>query len=224
MLKNVTENWILVIGFITLCGFLYQIAYWSQFNLNGISYINLTDVIKGAVQPFTENLLIFAISLLALFVTEYFKSEERSFTDFLIIFCVQIVVAILSHYYLNYILPYSFIISLVIEILIFKYANLPEYLTNKAYKKWFLFVLIYLPLLSYFSGVENAQTIKLNKNYSYIICSESLNKYVKKYSRLKYLGSTDKEHIFSSLNNKSLFMFKIEKVDTLILYYQKQYE
>ena len=46
--KNIT---IFAIPYLTLCAVLYHIAYWDTFNLNGLSYISVSDIIKSSVYP-----------------------------------------------------------------------------------------------------------------------------------------------------------------------------
>lgn len=40
-----------LIPYLTICGALYNIAYWDIFNLDGLSLISITDVIKSSVYP-----------------------------------------------------------------------------------------------------------------------------------------------------------------------------
>ena len=40
-----------LIPYLTLCGALYHLTYWDTFNLNGLEFISLSDIIKSSVFP-----------------------------------------------------------------------------------------------------------------------------------------------------------------------------
>ncbi len=47
-----------ILGYITVCGALWHIGYWSTFDFNYLSYVSFSDLFKSAVQPFLSNLFI----------------------------------------------------------------------------------------------------------------------------------------------------------------------
>jgi hypothetical protein len=53
---NSKNYWIIIIPYITICCGLYHLCYWNCFDLNGLSFISLSDIVKSAIQP-----LMFAI-------------------------------------------------------------------------------------------------------------------------------------------------------------------
>lgn len=68
---------ILLIPYFTVCSGLYHVAFWDTFNLNGLAYIGISDLIKSFIYPFlTFGLTIFIgiiiVSLLTA-LTKYFQ-------------------------------------------------------------------------------------------------------------------------------------------------------
>jgi len=53
---------LVLIPYLTICSVLYHIAFWDTFNLNGLLYISISDILKSAAQPIG---LVFISSVLS---------------------------------------------------------------------------------------------------------------------------------------------------------------
>ena len=72
-MKDIKVSALLVVPYLTICGVLYHVAYWSRFNLNGLSFINASDIVKSATIPILPRLLIYAICLIVLRIIGFYR-------------------------------------------------------------------------------------------------------------------------------------------------------
>jgi hypothetical protein len=54
----------LIIGYITTCGILWHIGYWSTFDFNYLEYANLSDLFKVTLYPFLSTIWVLLATLL----------------------------------------------------------------------------------------------------------------------------------------------------------------
>ena len=57
-MKELTNFSLLLIPYLTICGALYHISYWQIFDLNGLAFINVIDIIKSSVYPILSILFL----------------------------------------------------------------------------------------------------------------------------------------------------------------------
>ena len=226
--KNIT---IYLIPYLTLCAVLFHIAYWDTFNLNGLSYISVSDIIKSSIYPL---LSISIFPLLAIFISGYLSSDKEEF----IVNAPQEKTTILKIVLIGVIFIIWFILLALLDFLTLEYkwlvwpilAGLPlngvlyysqsiHYSqTNNRYKSAFINLLIYLPFVFYASGKIESGKIQNNIEYKYSIRihTDTANNAIT-VDTIKFLGTTEKNIIFTDLKNESIFLIKSDIIDTLIL-------
>ena len=226
--KNIT---IFAIPYLTLCAVLYHIAYWDTFNLNGLSYISVSDIIKSSVYPI---LSISIFPFIGLFIGSYLGSDldntplDESYekTDLFKVFIIVVlfIVWVFSMHLLDYLpseykwLIWPIVAGFPLNVILY-YSKLQFFVpTRNRYRNAFINLLTYLPFIFFGSGKIESEKIQNNIEYKYStnISADTTNNAIR-VDTIKYLGTTEKNIIFTNLKNETIFLIKSDNIDTLIL-------
>lgn len=219
----------IVIPYLLICCSLYHLTYWSVFDINGLSLISVSNLVKSAVQPI---LISFIGTTIALFlVHKFFNKKLDSFTaeaptpsgkeGWVLLGKVIGSLAI-----------FSFVVWLLIlwnpygkwQIILFMLGNLfyifikEDVIFSAEFKPHFqksflLMFMIYFPCFSIGAALEDADKIQDNKHYLYTVSKTFTN--TLSPDTLKLLGTTDEYFIFLSLDNKKRVFIKSDTINLL---------
>jgi len=219
-----------ILPFITICGALYHISFWNTYNMNGLSLISISDIIKAAVYPiFGSICIIIYQAIMFNYIVPTFGKDKPYRKG-------------ISNLSLTILYFSLFIISLII-ILIFKLNNvkciffygfityffLSVYLSNNNYfksifdtenfRRFFIDILVAVPLICFLGGKYNSQLIYQNIQYKYIISSDiGKNNTLKTTSdTLKLVGIVENFLVFSPLDNSTLIFTNKSEIKNLVL-------
>ena len=226
--KNIT---IFAIPYLTLCAVLFHIAYWDTFNLNGLSYISVSDIIKSAVYPILSTSIF---TFIGLFIGSYLASDKDDIAPnepyektgwvkalFIVItfiswmFCLHLLDYLPSEYKW---LTWPILAGLPLNAILYYSKLLNFFQTTNRYRDAFINLLTYLPFIFFASGKIESEKIQNNIEYKYSTrISPATNNNAIKVDTIKYLGMTEKNIIFTDLKNESIFLIKSDNIDTLIL-------
>lgn len=229
MLKKIT-NPLILIPFLTICSASYHMSYWSEFGLNGLSFISLADIIKSAAQPMSVWVMVILVSN---FVAYFFcyvalergnirvkslkaKSFEMSvwYLPFLLLWLI--VITVIPMYFSHPLrwIPFSFIASFPIVSVLVLNGFLADDISDFLVRTYTVMILVLLPILSYSMGKIDAGFIERNIKYQYTI-GNGLDK-SSEPDTLKLLGFTTDNVIFSTLENDQIYILE-RSIDTLML-------
>ncbi len=234
----------IIIPFFIMNGFLYHLAYWGDFGLNGLSYISFSDVLKSSIYPIVStsflNFLLLLITLSFGFVMARKRVKKGTFSNnpreelmsdpnlslqtkkdminarqigFMIGWLIMLFSLVLNYSKTGSLIYIPLVIATIGPLSMVYSQLVCLYIPNILLRLLILFFVPYLPLTSLFSGIQNADDIKNNISYDYII---NLTK--QKADTLKLLGITEKYFIFSDFKNTQIMMIKADKIDTLIIH------
>lgn len=230
-MKELTNFSLLLIPYLTICGALYHISYWQIFDLNGLAFINVIDIIKSSVYPILSILFLTICSnIFFLFVDPFgfylFDSEGANTkvgkllnTNVGIKLSIFIWLTLLSSFFvfdLNTGRWYVFgtLASVPPAIILHNSEILSGFAKNLKIRFLIFQILVYLPVFAFATGKYESETIFRNGKYKYI---EKLSKNKSKVDTLKVLGMTDKYIVLSNLKNSEIIFLKSDKIDTLIV-------
>jgi hypothetical protein len=231
-LKN-TSLW--AIPFFTICGGIYHLAYWDTFDINGLAYIDLSEIIKVFIYPFVSAIIMFTIGIIIgkfIMPSTFFPNGNGSNTKVGKVlnskWCIQLLIfiwAIVIYVLYNGIsihrwIVWGYIVGYVPWLYLNKTGFLHDYFKNERIRISFLIVLIYLPIYSFSTGKYNSELIKKNLKYEYITELKT-NSDVGRVDSLKLLGYTGKFYIISNLNNDNLLIIESSKIEYIKLRQKK---
>ena len=222
---------LLLIPYLTITGALYHISYWQTFDLNGLEFISITDIIKSSVYPILSTLFLIICGNIFFLFTDPFgfyasdgegantkvgKFVNTSLGIKLSLFIWIIFLSLFFIFDLNTGRWYMFGTFASVPPAIILYNSDILIGTVKSLKLRYLMfqILVYLPVFAYATGKYEGETIFRNSKYKYI---EKLSKNKLKVDTLKFLGNTDKYFILSNLKNSEIIYLKSDKIDTLIV-------
>lgn len=235
-LKDIKNIPLLLIPYLTVCGALYHISYWDRFGLNGLSLISITEIIKSSIYPIFTILIavIYNLTIQNLILpTNIFKSQNTekkriTNTNLLLIYLCLGLIQVLIFYFLNYKKPDKFLfIGLLNGIFISVFLINNEFLTNQfsteRIRRLAIDLIVFIPVVAFYSGKYKAEIIYQNLEYKYIISGNknpkiNLNSVSEK---LKFIGNTEKHFVFTDLKNSKIIFFKSDNINELILYDKK---
>ena len=235
-MKDIKNLPLVFIPYLTICGGLFQIAFWDTFNINGLSFISLTDIIKSSIYPIIWSGFIFLFTT----VVFYFDNQKRFET--LDINTVQtkslktmaiIFITALTIYFVLFFLtnlkkdPYRFLVfgfniaSFIAAIFISKRIFI-KYFTSYLTYLIFIDIIIFLPIFSFYIGQYESYQIKDNFKYKYAINKKTdpTNNLIVN-DTIKFIGNTEKNIVFTDLKNERILFIKNENIDTLVLFDKK---
>ncbi|MES2131102.1 MAG: hypothetical protein V4506_02065 [Bacteroidota bacterium] len=210
-----------IVPYAFLCAGLYQISFWSTFNINIFSFLDISDIIKSFIYPFFYSCSIFLV-INFVQIEDYFdwqpyerdKSKPRTlFKRFLYAFLragyfglfsliafsndskfKSVYIALLSIPFLHYFLS--------------EYLIKDESLINKKYKFLIITLIVILPASSFVFGKLNSIQIHDNYRFNYTVD-------VIKDKPLKFLGKASNHYIFATVDNEDKYFYEISDINGL---------
>jgi hypothetical protein len=233
-MKKSGEILLSLIPYLTLCAGLYQLTYWAGFEINGLSFISATEVLKSAIYPIVITFVFVIIGIVAgesifnfdkelLGRGEGRKTKVGKALNSRIGISIVLILWIGSLYYLynngntlRWII-WAFLFSSVPTTALDRIGLWVDSFDNSTVRLWVIRLLIYIPVFSFSSAKINSEYIRKNIKYDYVLVTD-LKKYIKDLPKtdndtLKFIGLTDKYLCFVTMDNRDKFFFKNDKVD-----------
>ncbi|HXD92326.1 MAG TPA: hypothetical protein VNX01_03895 [Bacteroidia bacterium] len=202
-LKNLS---FIILPYIIICGGIYHMAFWSTFNLNGLSFISATEVVKSAAYPILSIFFALIIQIAVINFLIPFRSRggeiivmKRSNIKIIIIFLALFITGALIFYCMKwlkdpstYILVAGFIF-LFVSAFVANNDFLADQFENENLRRFVIDLIIIMPIISWFGGLYQSSVIYQNRTYTYttqhnknVTTNLTMNS-----DTLKFLGNTD---------------------------------
>lgn len=227
------------IPYFTICGGIYHLAFWSTFDINGLAYLGLQDIIKSFIYPFIS---IFIFSFFGLLFSEVFMNPDKILppggganTKFGQKLNSEIGITISLFIWFNIVLLLYFwdniykwfllvvIIGLLPFIIIIRHQLLDNFIQNYRVRKFFSMLLVFIPLFSFATGKYNSQIIHRNIEYKYTISHKlTPNSNTTQVDTLKFIGNAGNQVFLTDFSNSTIYMLRADNIDTLILKQHKR--
>jgi len=220
----------IIIPYLTACGALYHISYWNTFNINGLSLISVSDILKSTVQPVGWVLFILIYNAIMLnFIRPPFgdNNKERKgisnkalFISHLTLLIVCIIVGIIFR---DFLIEGIFFLGIIIWSFISLYLTnndyFKSYFESERMRQFCIEVLVAIPLIGSFGGTYRSRLIYENLEYKYILRNIYEKNVTLKTSldTLKFVGITEDFFIFTPLNNSELIFLNKGSINEMVL-------
>jgi hypothetical protein len=233
-MKNLKSVSIFLIPYFTFCSAIYHVAYWDTFNLNGLAYIGISDLIKSFIYPFiTFGLTIFIgiiYSEFAYGIDKVFPSgggrqtttgkKLNSKIGIAIALTIWILLVILSYKQMTSStwFIFGFLISIVPAVLLDRLGLFKDTFSSDTIRHHVIRLLIYIPAFSFAAGKYHSSLIQQNVKFKYAITQKlAPNSNLITFDTLKFIGNADEQYFFTDLKNSTTYILRSDKIDTLIL-------
>ncbi len=225
------KNVILILAsYLTVCGVFYQLIFWSFFDINGLSFFSISNIITTSLYPITKQTWIFVIAVAFMFLylwrfgytpiqndintfhADSVKKTKTSFIDKVAVGSLLFGILIIIFSLITEDWMFLKISSLCFAqgtILLFNLRLFKDKLVDNSVQMILLFFL----LSSAAQAIEDAKQIIENKQYNFI-----LKEFDNRRDTLKYLGNNENSFYFTPTDNSRIIVFKS---DTLTLYFYK---
>lgn len=220
-----------------MCGALYHLTFWDTFNINGLAFLSLSDIIKSSFYPVFTILFAVAYNLTIQNLILPSNAEPKpnaplrkgiSNMALLISYFIAMCLVALILYFTNYKSPDKLMWFGLLN------AIFPSaYLTNNGFlkgqflseraRRLAIDLIVFIPVVSYYTGKYKSELIYQNSQYKYSINTNIDSTIIRNTSpdTLKFIGNTEKHFVFTDLNNAKVFFIKSDNIDTLVLYDKK---
>lgn len=233
-MKNLKSVSILLIPYFTICSGLYHVAYWDTFNLNGLAYIGISDLIKSFIYPFlTFGLTIF----IGIIYSEFAYGIDKIFPNgggrqtttgkklnskfsiaIAVTLWVLLVILLYKHMTAITWFIFGFTISIVPAFFLERLGLFQNTFSNETIRHHIIRLMIYIPAFSFAAGKYHSSLIQQNLKYKYTINQKVVpNSNSLTSDTLKLIGNTDQQYFFTDLNNSTIYILRSDKIDTLVL-------
>ena len=232
-MKDFKKFFYLLIPYLTLCGALYHLTYWDTFGINGLAFISLSEIIKSSVYPVFTILfaVIYNLTIQNLILPSNAEpnpnatpKKDTSNTKLLIFYFGAVILLSLVFYFTKYTSPerflwYGLLNALFPSIYLTNNGFLVGQFTSERVRRLVIDLIIFIPVVSFYTGKYKSEIIYQNLQYKYSINTHIDSTIIRNTSSdtLKFIGNTEKHFIFSDLKNTKTFFIKSDNIDTLIL-------
>ena len=220
----------ILIPYITICSGLYHIMFWSNFNINGLSLINISDIIKSTIPPIYSTLVVIIYhTIMNNYVApNYGKNKEykkgiSNKTLVIVYFSTVIVTGILSFLLKGKqpitIYIYGFINFVCLSAYFVNNDFFKSLFSSENNRRFFIDIIISLPIICALTGLYDSKINYENIEYKYIIIktTEKNNILNIKSDTLKLVGIVEDFFIFSPLDNSTLIFRNKSDINNLVL-------
>lgn len=213
----------LFVPYAFFCAGLYQLMFWSTFNIDAFSFLDFGDIIKSFVYPFFYSASIALLISLIQYDTSYSifpygggSKEPWSLRKRIAWTIIKLLyLSLLSYFILidtsktkGVFLPYLFLPGL--HYVLSEFLLEKNLMPHEKYRFFLVYLFLMLPILSASTGKRNALKIFDNREYSY---SPTLSK----EAPIKFLGKASDHYVFTTLDNKDKFLIDISELKSLHL-------
>jgi len=220
--------------YFTVCGGLYHLVFWSTFDINGLAYIGLQDVIKSFIYPFISLFILFFFGII---LNETFLNSDKILPSgggrntnlgkklnsnigikISLIAWLAMVVILYFNDNIDRWYVWACITGLVPITFLNRIELLRNYIEDRRIRRYAIWLLVYIPIFSFASGKYQSQLIYQNINYKFTTRQKidgSSN--TLKIDTLKFIGNTEKQIFLTDLNNSTVFILRADNIDTLSL-------
>jgi hypothetical protein len=230
----------LLIPYAFFCAGLHHIAYWKSFNINGLEYLDVTEIITTFIQPFLYysigailiQLLIYIVSSIHKFTKPVTTIDENNIVDSPSLSWINFklkTIRMIGYSYIAVALLITFqkdwyfkdvILSLVylpaeIYVVTMTLISLQIKNINKNIASLVVYICL-LPTLSYDTGRFKAILVEYNLKYSYSVNAIPGD-------TLKYLGKASDNYIFVDFKNTRHHILKSSSINNLELIHVDKY-
>lgn len=205
------------ISYITITSSIYHIVYWSYFNLNGLSLISVTDIVKSSIYPLliTSFLFIILTSISTFFYHKKIESKIESPIKkvrrgaLILNISSLIFLVIISYNFpeMRFMIIITYLIGIFYGICIFfqdKIFDLSFKTTLS--KRIIILIFVPLPLISSYIGHRDAKQILDNSNFQFTTIPSEINPPIK--DTLKFIGISNDKYVFINFNNSKVYFIK----------------
>jgi len=231
-MNNLKANIFLSIPYLTICGGLYHIAYWSTFNINGLSHLGISDLIKSFIYPFLSFTLTFLLGYIL--TTFFFTRKDRPpgggretsigrflnkkwFTFILVVLWIFIVIYLFSNGEKDRWIVWVIFAELTPTLFLFNIGLWREEIADAQLRFNLIQAFVLIPIISIATGKYDSELIKNNYRYKYVINTKIDSHQTIRNDTIKFLGSTETKLFFSDLKNTTTFIIRAESIDTIEL-------
>ncbi len=222
-MEKVKDYWLFILAYLTICAGIYHIAYWDTFGINGLAFLDVSDLVKSFIYPVVSlfgygiyNFLIgyFSSGYSSILHSETLGKYKVKVIDILYIIillsmlCFGIYLALddnPAYYVLFAFTTGEFLMSFS------KTERLFDSIPDINHKGIFIRALIYIPVFSYSTAKYYSVSIKSNYRFDYVFDGSG------KKDTMKFLGKGGNYFIFTDTRNNKIFIISVNKIDTLIL-------
>ena len=237
-MKDNKSLFIYLIPYLTVCGALYHVTFWDKFNINGLAFISISDILKSSIYPIFSILLSVVYNLIVQNLILPSSADNISKPIFkkglsnkilLLFYFIANSIMFLIFYLTktfsdptNYIL-YGGINAITISIFLVNNGFLSRQFEAERVRRLIIDLIVFIPIVSYYTGKYRSEQIYQNLKYLYTVktFSKSTTNPVALYDTLKFIGNTEKHFVFTDLKNSKILFIKSDKVDTLTLFDKK---
>lgn len=234
-MKDSKSIFFYVAPYLTFCGALYHITFWDKYNINGLSFISVSDIFKAAVYPIFSFLLVVIYNLMIQHLIlpsttdkssrPILKKRIGNFTLFGIYLFFTFLAAFIFYITKTFNKPYNFIIyglvnAIFLSILLVNNDFLVGQFTSERVRRLVIDLIVFLPIVSYYTGRYNSEEIYQNLKYKYSVTTitNPTTNLSESSDTLKFIGKTENHFVFTDLKNVKIVFVKSDVIDTLAFF------
>jgi hypothetical protein len=231
-MKNIKSFAIFLIPYFTICSGIYHITYWDTFEINGLSYLGISELLKSFIYPFLGCVFIFLInSILINSFNNYNnifpngggrnsnigkKLNSKISINIILILWLFTTIYLYKNSKTDSWFIFGMYFAFTTSTIIARIAEANNYIEK--HTSLIIKFLVYIPIFSFVAGKYQSELIQDNVKYKYTISQKiNANNKLEKNDTLKLIGNSDNQYFFTDLKNLNIYIIRSEIIDTLVL-------
>jgi hypothetical protein len=223
---NLSNYYKISLSYFFFCGLIWLLGYWSTFDINILEYINITDVLKLFIYPFTTNTIV-ALSIIltqGIFIASDSTGDMPKIKNKIIRFSLSALFFLIAMTLLTW--GSNLQIETWLPVLIFPIASYCLFrchylktLIKVEASRWVVsLLLIYIPMNTFSISKDISNNIYNNIEYNYTMKDSIVYKFLGKVGDFNiYISRDNTVKCIEPINkNKQLYLHKFPKPIVLV--------
>lgn len=229
-LKNIP---LFLIPYLTFCSALYHLTYWETFNINGLAFLSISDIIKSSVYPVLTILIavVYNLAIQNLILPSNADGQttinpKKGISNMILLLCyffaisaVAIIMYLTKNKSPDRLIGFALFHAIFPAVFLTNNGFLKGQFTSERVRRLVIDLIVFIPVAAYFTGKYKSELVSQNLQYKFSVITHPENPFnCASNDTLKFVGNTEKHFVFTDLNNTKVLFVKSDKIDTLILY------
>jgi hypothetical protein len=215
MFDKLSKIPIIAVPFLLVGGSLYHIAFWSKFDINGLSYLNASNIISSSIYPILYLGGFYIV--LDLLLSTNLDIDESSIGNGCLVYLGHLAAISGAVFFYSRCQRYDWFIwglyvGQYLSVVVYSREFLKQMVPNNGERYKIIRAVSFAVTFSFCAGKVESDKIFLNNEYRYTFLSSD------RHTKVKFLGTLGEKYFFTDTSNTNIIIYNNIDAIELLLY------